>query len=301
MSSPTQQLAFTPEASSPTPELNSSLPDLKLVQRDRLDSAFVGVLPINRLRITKAADLILRHLRQERAGRKTMRVFGVNAQIATLAQKDRRFAAAMLSADVLYPDGISIVIASRVLGHPLKERVPGGELMELLCREAAVGGLSVYFLGGLPGAAEKAARILQERYPLLKIAGVACPPVGFEQNAEESARVLTAIQEAAPDILFVGLGVPKQELWVWENTAKLPVGVAFPIGAALDTTAGLRKRAPLWAQKTGIEWLYRLAMEPKRLWRRYLIGNTRFVWIILRQRVSKKRRTRGIYNSLNQQ
>jgi len=89
-------------------------------------------------------------------------------------------------------------------------------------------------------------------------------------------------------MLFVGLGVPKQELWIADNSAVLPVGLAFPVGAAFDTTAGLRKRAPMWARRTGTEWLYRLFMEPRRLWRRYLIGNTAFAMMVLTQWVRER-------------
>jgi len=257
------------------------------------DTSLVGKLPISRVRMPEAVEAVLRHVRQVRDHRsigRTIHLFGVNAQVAVLAGEDERFAQAMLSAHLLYPDGISIVMASRFLGRPLIERIPGSELMELLCHEAAKEGLSAYFVGGLPFAAEKSALTLKDRYPGLVIAGHSCPPLGFETDQEESAKLLKSIQDAAPDMLFVGLGAPKQERWIFSNSAVLPIGVAVPVGAALDTISGYRKRAPVWARRAGLEWLYRLVREPRRLWRRYLIGNTRFVLMVIMQWMQERRK-----------
>jgi N-acetylglucosaminyldiphosphoundecaprenol N-acetyl-beta-D-mannosaminyltransferase len=255
------------------------------------DTSLIGSLELNRLTMEEAVVPLLRHVRKVRregAVGKAMHIFGVNAQVATLVQENKQFAAAMSTAGMMYPDGISLVLAGHLLGRPLKGRIPGGELMELLCKEGAKEGMSVYFLGGLPGAAEKTAQILEGRYPGLKIAGALCPPFNFEKDPAELAAVVKSIQDSAPDMLFVGLGVPKQEFWIANNSPVLPIGLAFPVGAAFDTTAGLRKRAPRWAQRTGTEWLYRLVMEPKRLWRRYLIGNTAFAMMVLTQWVRER-------------
>jgi N-acetylglucosaminyldiphosphoundecaprenol N-acetyl-beta-D-mannosaminyltransferase len=241
------------------------------------ETCLVGKLPISRVRMPEAVDAVIRHVRQvkeERSIGRTIHLFGVNAQVAVLAREDERFAQAMLSSHLLYPDGISIVMASRFLGRPLIERIPGSELMELLCYEGAKEGLSAYFLGGLPLAAEKTALTLKERYPGLVIAGHCCPRLGFETD---------------PDMLFVGLGAPKQEHWIFNNSAVLPLGVAVPVGAALDTISGYRKRAPVWARRAGLEWFYRLVREPRRLWRRYLIGNTRFVLMVFTQWMQERK------------
>ena len=258
-------------------------PSLEPLRRDPIRTSQIGILPVNRVGVDEAVELIMHQSRTNQEGRKPFSVLGVNAQIVNLATKSERFASAMLAGDLLYADGISIVLASRLLGCPLPERVPGGELMELLCKEGAKDGMSVYLLGGLEGAAEQAAEVLEARYAGIRVAGFCCPPIGFEKDPAESARVLESIREARPNFLFVCLGAPKQELWVAENAPSLPVGVVIPLGAAFDTLAGLRKRAPVWARRTGTEWLYRLVKEPKRLWRRYLLGNPKFVWITLRQ------------------
>ena len=257
-------------------------------------TSLVGSLPINRLRMPEVVEAVLGHVRQgrnDRSAGRPMHLFGVNAQVVVLAREDERFAQAILSAHLLYPDGLSIVMASRLLGRPLIEQIPGGELMELLCREGAKEGLSAYFLGGLPGAAEKAAQTLGARYPGLVIAGHCCPQLGFERNLEESAQLLKSIQDAAPDMLFVGLGVPKQERWIFDNSSVLPIGVAVPVGAALDTVAGYRKSAPVWARRSGLEWFYRLVLEPKRLWRRYLIGHPKFVLMVIVQWMRERKQS----------
>ena len=268
-------------------DLQTLSPEFEPLRNEPKGIAQIGVLPINRLRTHEIVTVAMRHLRQGRLNRGTLRVLGVNAQIANLAKTSRRFADAMATGDILYADGVSIVLASRLLGSPLPERVPGGELMERLCKEGAKEGFSAYLIGGLPGAAETAGQVLQERYPGLHIAGTCCPPFGFESDAEESARIRRSIKAASPDFLFVCFGAPKQEIWVAENCSSLPVGLALPVGAAFDTIAGLRKRAPVWARKTGTEWLYRLFKEPRRLWRRYLLGNPQFIWMTLLQRLER--------------
>jgi N-acetylglucosaminyldiphosphoundecaprenol N-acetyl-beta-D-mannosaminyltransferase len=210
-------------------------------------------------------------------------VMGPNAFLVNLAQRDARFAEALAHASLCLPDGMSVVWAARLVGARIPERVTGGEFMERMCELAAADGRSVYLLGGLPGAAEGAARALLARYPDLEIAGVDCPEPGFESAPLRADAVLHRIRAVKPDLLFVALGAPKQEIWMLENCLSLPIGAALSVGAAFDTQAGLRKRAPQWTHQIGAEWLYRLAMEPRRLWRRYLVGNAAFAVLIGRE------------------
>ena len=239
-------------------------------------------VPVDRVPMDYAAAWVIHGLKH-RGSRPPLLITGPNAQLVTLAAGDPRFAEALRAADLSVPDGISVVLASRLLGQPIPERVTGGDLMERLCAEAARHGLSVFFLGGLPGAAAGAAASLQRRYPALRIAGIYCPPRGFEQDSMESAHIRQLIRDAAPDLLCVAFGAPKQEIWMHENCLSLPIGAAIAVGAGLDTQAGLRKRAPRWTHAVGLEWLYRLVREPRRLWRRYLFGNTQFLLLVLRQ------------------
>lgn len=239
-------------------------------------------VPIDRVTLEEAAAWVI-HALKDRGLRSPLLIMGPNAQLITLAQKQPRFAQALRTAHLSVPDGISVVLASRLLDQPLTERVTGGDLMERLCIEASRRGLSVFFLGGLPGAAELTARKFERIYPGFRTAGVRCPPPGFEQDPFECARIRLQIANARPDLLCVAFGAPKQEIWMMENCPGLPIGAAISVGAALDTQAGLRRRAPKWTHRMGLEWLYRFAREPRRLWRRYLIGNTQFVLLVGRQ------------------
>jgi N-acetylglucosaminyldiphosphoundecaprenol N-acetyl-beta-D-mannosaminyltransferase len=242
----------------------------------------LGRVPIDRITMDYAAVLIVEAL-LHRGELPPLTVVGPNAHLVTMAEDDSRFAEAMQDADLAVPDGISVVMASRLLGAPLPERVTGGDLMERMCAEAAHYRLRVFFLGGLPGAAVMAAHQLRKRYPGLEICGTYAPPLGFENDAAELARIERAVAEAAPDLLCVAFGAPKQEIWMQENREYLPVGAIMAVGAAFDTQAGLRRRAPHWIQRIALEWLFRLLMEPRRLWRRYLIGNARFAVLVIRQ------------------
>lgn len=248
----------------------------------RLPRSHVSGVPIDHVSLEEAAAWVIHALRSS-ASRGPLLIMGPNAQLVSLAARHPRFASALRSADLSIPDGISVVLGARLLGQPVPERVTGGDLMERLCIESAKHDLSVFFLGGLPGAAEKTARKFQQRYPRFRIAGTCCPPLGFEHDPFESARVRDQIAAAKPDLLCVAFGAPKQEIWMVENCPTLPIGAAISVGAALDTQAGLRKRAPKWTHRIGFEWLYRLVREPRRLGHRYLVGNTQFIALIARQ------------------
>lgn len=173
-------------------------------------------------------------------------------------------------ASLTLADGAPVVWASRCLGKPLPERVAGSDLAPRLFEAANVRGpLKIYLLGGMPGVAERAAQNITARWPNIEVVGTASPPLGFERDPEQNAALLEEISLLRPDILLVGLGAPKQELWVHEHRRELAVPVALCIGATIDFLAGERRRAPLWMRRTGLEWLYRVLSEPRRLWRRY--------------------------------
>jgi N-acetylglucosaminyldiphosphoundecaprenol N-acetyl-beta-D-mannosaminyltransferase len=242
----------------------------------------IGDVPIDRLSMDSAIQWVMQGM-QDRSTPSPLLIMGSNAQLVTLAERSPRLGRALRSAHLNVPDGISVVLASRLVGLPIRERVTGGELMEGLCEESARCGFSVFFLGGLPGAATGAAARLKGRYPSLRVAGCYCPPLGFENDPVQSANIRSVITRAAPDLLCVAFGAPKQEIWMHENCPTLRIRAAISVGAALDTCAGLRKRAPRWTHKIGLEWLYRLIREPRRLWRRYLIGNPVFVALVARQ------------------
>jgi len=242
-------------------------------------------IPVDRVPMEYAVAWVV-HGIKHRLRLPPLLIMGPNAHLVTLAANNNHFAKALRAADLSVADGISVVLASRLLERPIPERVTGGDLMERLCAEAACHGFSVFLLGGLPEAAATTAVKLQQRYPALKICGTYCPPLGFENDPLESTHIRELIVNAAPDLLCVAFGAPKQEIWMYENCPNLPIGAAIAVGAAFDTMAGLRKRAPIWIRRAGVEWLYRLCHEPRRLWRRYLFGNSRFLLLVLRQWLS---------------
>ena len=280
MRSSTAKLLHTEEAAQCEP--STWFPSRDVVPPPKPPRLILDRVPIDRVGMEFAAAWVIQRLKK-RSARPPLLIMGPNAQLVTLARTHPRFAEALQAADLCVPDGMSVVFASRLLGKPIPERVPGGELMERLCAEAARCGLSVFLLGGLPGAAGGAAAALERSYPGLRIAGTYCPPQGFEKDGVELAHIRHVIAAAAPDLLCVAFGAPKQEIWIHENCRSLPIGAAIAVGAALDTQAGLRKRAPQWTHDVGLEWLYRLVREPRRLWRRYLFGNCRFIWLVVRQ------------------
>ena len=183
-----------------------------------------------------------------------------------------------------YADGMPIVWLSQfVKRSPLPERVAGSDLLIALCKKSAGTGLNLYFLGGNPGIAEKAAHKLRQQYDGLNIVGTWCPPFGFENNPTESNLIITDINSRNVDILFIGVGAPKQEKWADAHIDRLQVGPILCVGASFDFAAGTTKRAPQWIQKIGLEWVWRLAKEPGRLWKRYLLRDSRFIPLALKE------------------
>jgi len=193
------------------------------------------------------------------------------------------FRAAYDAAMCSLADSVPLVWGSRLLGRPLRGRVAGADLLPALCEMAAQRGCSVFLLGGGEGVAPRAAARLIERYPGLRVAGTHTPPEGFGTDAALTAFAIDAVNRAHPDLLFVGLGSPKQELWVHQSWDRLAATVAVCCGAAVDYAAGVKPRAPRWMQRVGLEWLWRLVHEPRRLWRRYLAEDTAFLGMVLRE------------------
>ena len=209
-----------------------------------------------------------------------------NAQHIVLLEKDRRLQDVYAHADLVIPDGISLLIAARLYGRSLQQRIAGVDLFKALCGHAAEADLHVFLLGGRPGSAERAAMALKDDHPTL-MCTTYCPPLGFEQSADELKQTADAITSAQPDILFAALGAPKQEYWIYEHGLQLSVPVCIGVGGSFEIVGGVVPRAPLWTQNIGCEWLYRLCREPRRMWRRYLFGNLEFAAIVLRQRLRR--------------
>lgn len=186
-----------------------------------------------------------------------------------------------LGADMVVADGMPLIWASRILGRRLPERVAGSDLFPHLSARAAREGLSIFLLGGAPGTADRSSTILRERHPTLRIAGTYCPPMGFEKDAAENRKVIETIRAADADILFVGLGSPKQEMWIAAHRDACGARLSLGVGISFSFLCGDVVRAPRWIQRLGLEWFHRLAQEPGRLWKRYLVDDSRFAWLVL--------------------
>jgi N-acetylglucosaminyldiphosphoundecaprenol N-acetyl-beta-D-mannosaminyltransferase len=198
------------------------------------------------------------------------------------SQRDPELLAIHNGSGLTTPDGMPLVWAGRWAGVAHMRRVYGPDLMLALCALAAERGWSCYFYGAAEGVPELLAERLAARFPGLKVAGMMSPPFR-PLTPEEDAAVVERINAAAPDLLWVGLSTPKQERWMAAHVGRLAVPVLVGVGAAFDIHAGLLPQAPRWMQTSGLEWLYRLFREPRRLWRRYLRNNPRFILAIIRR------------------
>jgi N-acetylglucosaminyldiphosphoundecaprenol N-acetyl-beta-D-mannosaminyltransferase len=222
-------------------------------------------------------------------GYRTRQIVTANAQFYVLAEKDARFRACLDKAEYSCADGMPLVWACNALIGTRVPRIAGIDLIEDLCRTGAARGLRIFLLGGVPGSAKAAADVLAMRYPGVEVAGVSCPPFHFEKKPETLQPVLNAIATARPHILFVALGAPKQEFFIDEHVRTLRIPIAVGIGGSFEVISGCLTRAPLWMQSAGIEWLYRLRQEPRRLWKRYLIGNIEFAMGLAKWRLNRLR------------
>lgn len=207
-------------------------------------------------------------------------VFTPNIDHVVNVEDDAAFAEAYARASLSIADGMPIVWASKLLGTPLPERVAGSDLVGPLLELAGRRGWRVYFLGAGPGVAIKAAAIAKQRWNTT-VVGTDDPMVNLADDAQID-RIAAQLLEAKADLILMAFGAPKQELLIARIAERVRPAVLLGIGASLDFIAGTIKRAPAVMRKTGFEWLYRLAQEPRRLWRRYLINDPRFVVIVLK-------------------
>lgn len=176
-------------------------------------------------------------------------------------------------ADLILTDGKPLIWISKWYRTPIKEKISGSDLFPFLCKMAVKRGYTMFFLGAAEGVAAKAAENLMYRYKGLKVVGTYSPTYGFEKDEQEMHAIECMIKEAHPHILIVGLGCPKQELFILHNKERLGVPISLGLGASLDFEAGNIKRAPKWMSNLGLEWLYRMTQDPKRLIKRYLIDD----------------------------
>jgi N-acetylglucosaminyldiphosphoundecaprenol N-acetyl-beta-D-mannosaminyltransferase len=204
-------------------------------------------------------------------------VITADANALVLAQRDEEFRRLLMDADLVTPDGAGLLWAARRLGQPFPERVPGVELVAQLARLSHERGYRLYFLGAASGVAERAARALLQRFPNAQIVGFAH---GYLAPEEEIA-VLAHIRQVAPDVLLVGMGMPRQEKWIARHKQMLGVPVSVGVGGSFDVYAGVVRRAPRWMQRYGLEWLWRLLQDPRKIAK--VRNLPRFVWLVWRE------------------
>jgi len=219
----------------------------------------------------------------------------VNASKAVLLQTDDRLRRIVSSCELVNADGQSIVWAARLLGHPVPERVTGIDLFVNLLALAERRGYGVYFLGATYDVARGVVERAQRDYPDLRICGW---HDGYLREGDTEA-VIASVRSTRPDLLFVGMPSPQKEYWLDENLEKLGVPFSMGVGGSFDVYAGLTTRAPLWMQHAGLEWFHRLAKEPRRMWKRYLVGNLSFLRLLHREYVPDRslgRRVTDLYS-----
>lgn len=188
------------------------------------------------------------------------------------------------NASLILTDGKPLLWIAKWYGTPIKEKLSGSDLFPLLCDMSAKKGYRMFFLGAAEGVAAKAAKNLEKRYKGLQVVGTYSPPFGFENNVDEMNKIKEMIREAKPHILIVGLGCPKQEKFMYHHCRDLGVPISFGLGASLDFEAGNIKRAPKWMANHGLEWLFRITQDPKRMIKRYLVDDRKILDIAIKYR-----------------
>ena len=218
-------------------------------------------------------------------------VFTGNLDHMAQLRRDNDFKAAYADADLILADGMPLVWLSRIgpSGQRLTERVTGSDLFWELAEASHETGLRLFFLGGADGAADGAAEAVRKRFPNVVIVGTYCPPRSVFETENEQAKIHQMVQAAKPDVLMVALGAPKQEKWIMQNKALLQVPVCVGVGGSFEMASGKIKRAPVWMQKSGLEWSFRLTQEPTRLWRRYLLRDVPVLFSLAAQQVKCRR------------
>lgn len=219
------------------------------------------------------------------------KVFCTTAHVINVIMRNKEHKEIFASADLIGADGMGVVWASRILGTPLKERINNAELFDNFCINVIKHKMSIYFLGAREQVIENAVKKLKNKYPDLNIVGA---HQGYFLSWEEN-KVIDEINRLRPNFLIIGMGTPRQELWIHNNLNRLNIDVCWAVGGLFDLLSGRLTYPPLLIRKCGLEWFYRLIHEPRRLWRRYLIGNTIFIFIILKELLKSLYQTK-IYN-----
>ncbi|MCK4983245.1 MAG: WecB/TagA/CpsF family glycosyltransferase, partial [Victivallaceae bacterium] len=218
-------------------------------------------------------------LTQDMAAGKRKKVYYVNADCFNTTVKDKSYLELLRKGDYILPDGVGVLLACKMLQVGLRENVNGTDMLPFICQMAVENNYSIYLFGAKPGIAAMMRQKLMEAYPALCIAG---ERNGYFSDDLEEKEMIDEINLLKPDILLVALGVPFQEKWIEKHYDELPCRLMIGVGGLFDFYSGNIKRAPLWLREMGLEWIFRLAMEPRKKFKRYTIGNSSFLWQVLR-------------------
>ena len=238
--------------------------------------------PVDRVTMDEAVDRCRSYLHGDRRARL---VVTLNAAVLAMAERCERLRSAVRGGDLVLADGISVVWAARLFGADLRHRVSGVDLMERLAQLADGEGLRIFFLGARPEVVLKVVDRIESEHPGVVVAG-------FRDGyfaPSEAGEVIEQVRRSRADILFVAMPSPFKEIWCFDHLDDLGVPVVLPVGGAFDVFSGEIPRAPVWMRNAGLEWSWRLLMEPRQKWRRYLFLNSAFVWLCLRSVVLKRR------------
>lgn len=238
----------------------------------------IGKVRVDRL----SSDDVLNTVSRALQTRTPKTILNANAHAITTAEHDASFARALEKADVVFCDGFGVYVAASVLGTPLSERFTYGDWTEKLAARCRDEGAAMFLLGAREGVADEAARRLKALFPGLEVHS---HHGYFPKDDASSAKVIDVVNRSGAEVLLVGFGMPLQELWITRYREQLKPLLVFSVGAAIDLAAGNLARGPRWLTQYGFEWLARLLIEPRRLWRRYLIGLPQFALLVLRQRI----------------
>ena len=244
----------------------------------KLQTVNVLGMDLSAIRMDQLLDICEDHI----AKRRSLLIGVVNAAKIVNARRNPQLCAALNQADIVLADGAPIIWLSRMVGKPLPERVAGIDIMFELLKEADRKNYGIYFLGATPAVVEEVVRVVQKDYPGVRIAGYRD---GYFNEQEEQS-VAEEIRNSQADILFVAITPPKKEIFLGKWLEFMNVPICHGVGGSFDIVAGVAKRAPVWMQNYGLEWLYRVIQEPRRMWKRYLVTNTIFIMLSIKAIVS---------------
>ncbi len=227
---------------------------------------------------------VIQYCEESIVSKKIKTYFTPNVDFLVKAQKDEQFKAVLNSSDVNFPDGKPLIWASKYFNTPIKEKVSGSSIFFRLCKLSVLKRYRIFLLGAAPGVASLAKYNLEKHYPGILISGVYSPSLNFENNQTEIDQILTMLKESHSDILVVGMGAPKQENFITKYKDVYQIPVSLGLGGTIDFAAGIQRMPPEWIKRSGLGWLFRLALNPRKFWKRYILEDLIFFKYIYQQK-----------------